>query len=190
MLHLRVNAGDVPAGSWVNDPVAGGDRVRGELCHFVDLAHFLLDDVAIAAEAVGIPPKNAGGPVEDLAVLLHFSSGSIANLFYTARGHRALPRERIECFRAGRVALIDNFRITHFYGPGAPRARRTWRLDRGYNGELEAWFAALRNGGPAPVPFLAYATSTLATLAVAQALIEQKRVALDDALLAQCARPR
>ncbi len=190
LLHLRINAGDVPAGSWVNDPVAGGDRVRGELCHFVDLAHYLLDDSALAAEAVGVPPKNAGGPVEDLAVLLHFSRGSVANLFYTARGHRSLPRERIEGFRGGRVALIDNFQVTRFYGPGAPRARRTWRLERGYHDELKAWFTALRDGDHAPVPFAAYAASTLATLAVAQALVEQKQVTVDDTVLAACSLPR
>jgi predicted dehydrogenase len=188
LLHCRVNAGEVPAGSWVNDPLSGGDRVRGELCHFVDLAHYLLQDHAIAADAVGLPAKRYGDPIEDLTGLLLFADGSVANLVYTARGHRALARERIEGFRGGRISVIDNFRITRFYGPGAPRARRTWRLDRGFRGELEAWFQALRRGDPAPVPLATYAASTLATLAVADALASRQRKAVDLEILARCVR--
>lgn len=190
LLHCRVNAGDVPTGSWVNDPLAGGDRVRGELCHFVDLGHYLLDGYALAAEAVGLPPRRPADPVEDLAAILHFAEGSVANLVYTARGHRGLARERIEGFRGGRVAVIENFRVTRFFGPSAPGARRTWRLDRGYRGELSAWFKALRDGDPAPVPFATYAASTLATFAVAEALTMRRRVELDADALARCAGTR
>ncbi|MFQ5803848.1 MAG: Gfo/Idh/MocA family oxidoreductase [Candidatus Methylomirabilales bacterium] len=190
LLHCRVNAGNVPARSWVNDPLLGGDRVRGEVCHFVDLAHYLLDDYALAAEAVGLPPKRADDPVEDLAAVLLFPDGSVANVVYTARGHRALARERIEVFREGRAAVIDNFRATRFYGLGAPRTYRTWRLDRGYRGELSVWFDALRKGRQAPVSFATYAASTLATLAVAEALVSRRRVDLDPEILGRCIRPR
>jgi predicted dehydrogenase/threonine dehydrogenase-like Zn-dependent dehydrogenase len=190
LLHCRVNAGDVQPGSWVNDPLVGGDRVRGEVCHFVDLVHYLLDDHAVGAEAVGLPPRRSGEPVEDLAAVLFFPQGSVANLVYTGRGHRGLSRERIEGFRAGRVAVIENFRATRFYGTGAPRTLRTWRLDRGHQNELSAWFRVLREGGEAPVPFTAYATSTLVTFAVADALIARRRVDLDGEVLARCARPR
>jgi len=114
----------------------------------------------------------------------------VANLVYTARGHRALSRERIEGFRAGRVAVIENFRATRFYGTGAPRTFRTWRLDRGYQGELSAWFAALRDGGQAPVLFSVYVASTLATFAVAEALTDCRRVPVDSEVLARCSRPR
>ncbi len=190
ILHCRVNAGDVPAGSWVNDPLAGGDRVRGEVCHFVDLAHCLLDEHAVAAEAVGLPPKRSGDPVEDLLATLLFPQGSVANLVYTARGHRSLPRERVEGFRASRATVIENFRVTRFYGAGALPTLRTWRLDRGHHGALSAWFAALREGGQVPVPFSTYAASTLATFAVAEALTERRRVPLDSEVLARCAGPR
>lgn len=189
LIHCRVNAGDIPPGSWVNDPLAGGDRVRGELCHFVDLVHFLLGGHAVAAEAAGLPPKRPDDPVEDVAAHLHFADGSVAGLLYAARGHRSLARERIEGFRGGRAFVIDNFRVTRFYGPGAPRARRTLRMDRGHRSELSAWFKALREGGPAPVPFAAYAASTLATFAVAEALAARRRVDVDGGALARCASP-
>lgn len=190
LLHCRVNAGDVPLGSWVNDPRSGGDRIRGELCHFVDIAHYLVGELSSSVEAVGLPPGRKSDPTEDLVAILHFSSGSVANLVYTARGHRSLAREWIEGFRGGRVAVIENFRTTKFYGPGAPHVHRTWRLDRGYKDELSAWFQVLRDGGPAPVPFVAYAASTLATFSVCDAISSRSRVDLDPSVLAQCSAPR
>jgi len=189
ILHCRVNAGDVPAGSWVNDPQAGGDRIRGELCHFVDLAHFLLGGNSVVVEAAGLPPRRSGEPVEDLTALLRFADGSLADLVYTARGHRSLMRERVEVFRGGRVSVLENFRVTRFYGQGAPRVVRTWRLDRGYRGELAAWLEALTGGGPAPVPFVDYAASTLATLAVAEAVTTGRAVGVDLSVIGRYTRP-
>lgn len=187
LVNCRVNAGDVPSGSWVNDPVAGGDRIRGELCHFVDLARFLIGQEVVAVEAAGFPPR-ADAPPEDVVAVLVFADGSLANLVYTASGHRALARERIEGFRGGRVAIVENFRVTRFYGAGRPRTRRTWRLDRGYQGELLTWLGALREGAPSPVPFASYVASTIATLGVAKALATRHRVDLDLGLLVQCTR--
>ena len=38
---ITVNAGAVPAASWLHDRTTGGGRLLGEACHFVDLATFL-----------------------------------------------------------------------------------------------------------------------------------------------------
>ncbi|MCA9074192.1 MAG: bi-domain-containing oxidoreductase, partial [Planctomycetaceae bacterium] len=38
---MTVNAGMIPADHWVHDPIAGGGRIIGEGCHFVDLLRFL-----------------------------------------------------------------------------------------------------------------------------------------------------
>jgi predicted dehydrogenase/threonine dehydrogenase-like Zn-dependent dehydrogenase len=190
LITCRVNAGDLPHGSWVNDPEAGGDRIRGELCHFADLAGFLIDQDPIEVQAKGLPSRVTSEPPQDVVATISYADGSIANLVYTARGDRRLPRERIEGFRAGTAFLIDNFRCTHFFGPGAPRVKRSWRLDRGYRGELGVWCEMLRRGVAAPVPFAAYAASTLTTLAVTEAITERRSVRVSAEALARCARPR
>ncbi|MCX7809087.1 MAG: Gfo/Idh/MocA family oxidoreductase, partial [Deltaproteobacteria bacterium] len=41
-LAIRVSAGPLPPGHWLNDPLEGGGRLIGEGCHFVDLARFLI----------------------------------------------------------------------------------------------------------------------------------------------------
>jgi threonine dehydrogenase-like Zn-dependent dehydrogenase len=38
---MLMNAGDIPADSWVQDINAGGGRIIGEACHFIDLMRFL-----------------------------------------------------------------------------------------------------------------------------------------------------
>lgn len=183
IFHLRVNAGDVPRGSWVNDPLSGGDRVRGELCHFVDLAHYFMNGHAVSVEAAGLPAARAHEPFEDLTATLHFGCGSLANLFYTSRGHRSLERERIEGYRGGRAVVIENFRRTRFYGLSAPRTYRTWRIDRGYRGELSEWFQSILEGKASPVRFADYLASTIATLSISEALATKGRISVEEKIL-------
>jgi predicted dehydrogenase len=38
---MTVNAGAIPADHWTQDPEAGGGRIIGEACHFIDLLRFL-----------------------------------------------------------------------------------------------------------------------------------------------------
>ncbi len=186
IVHCRVNAGAVPQNSWVNDPLSGGDRIRGELCHFVDLAQYLIGSQARRVEATALPVRSGETAIEDVTATLHFGDGSVANIVYTALGHRSLARERIEAFRAGSAVIIDNFRLTRFYGVGVPNAKRTWRLDRGYRTELESWFRALSDGGEAPVPFDAYAGSTLTTLAITEALKSGSGIDVDRNVMDRC----
>src|SRR5262249_25916299 len=40
-ISYRVNAGSFPPENWVFDPVEGGGRIIGEVCHFVDLICYL-----------------------------------------------------------------------------------------------------------------------------------------------------
>jgi predicted dehydrogenase len=171
LLHIRVNAGDVPPGHWVNDPRSGGDRVRGEVCHFVDLVQFLTGAEVVSVDAAGAAPRRDGDPVEDCALILRLADGSIGNILYTARGTRRLGRERVEIFRGGRVAVIDDFHTTRLLGHTRRRAAyRTWGVDRGHRGEIDAWLSALRGREEARVPFVAYVGATAATLAAADAL--------------------
>src|SRR5207245_7096756 len=50
-LHYRVNAGFISPDHWVNDPEQGGGRIRGEVCHFVDLLTFLTGSLPVEVRA-------------------------------------------------------------------------------------------------------------------------------------------
>jgi predicted dehydrogenase len=175
-LTLRVNAGSLPAESWVNDAEEGGGRILGELCHFVDLARFLVDAEIRAVQAdAGSAPR---GVCEDLAVTLHFIDGSLATIAYTALGDPAFSKERFEIFAGGTVVTIDNFLSMTVTVDGKTRTERT-RLgqDKGHAAELAAFIAGVRDGKP-PVPEAELFETSLATIAVLDSLREGRRIEL------------
>ena len=176
-LLLRVNAGALPADSWQNAPDEGHGRILGEVCHFVDLARFL-----IAAPIVSVQASAAAalhGVCDDLTATLSFSDGSLATIAYTAKGDSAVSKELIECYAGGTVATIDDFRRYALAADGKlARARRRGDQDKGHKAELAAFVAAAASGGPAPVSEAELVETSLATIAITESLRSGAPVAL------------
>ena len=148
---MTVNAGALPAGHWSLDPESGGGRIIGEACHFIDLLRFLAATRVTGFNAMRI----AGDPAHTLdkaSFTLSFADGSIGTVHYSANGHRAFPKERLEVFCAGRVLQLDNFR--RLRGWGWPRFSRQslWRQDKGQRACAAAFVAAVRGAAPLPIP--------------------------------------
>jgi predicted dehydrogenase len=148
-MTYRVNAGPLPAGHWLNDPEVGGGRIIGEGCHFVDLLSFLTGDVAlegVRARPLGRPR----GPAENVAIELAFADGSVGQILYTSRGAGGLGKERFEAHAGGVSAVVEDYRAGTIWNgsrktsPGAP--------GKGHAQEIAALLAAVRSGGPAPIP--------------------------------------
>jgi predicted dehydrogenase/threonine dehydrogenase-like Zn-dependent dehydrogenase len=144
-----VNAGAVPPEHWVQDPVAGGGRILGEACHFVDLLRFLAGAPLVRADGFQME-----SPTRDTASLqLVFSNGSIATVHYFANGSRSFPKERVEIFANGRVLQLDNFRVLRGFGWPGFRGMRLWRQDKGHRACVQAFLESLRRGEPSPIPW-------------------------------------
>jgi predicted dehydrogenase/threonine dehydrogenase-like Zn-dependent dehydrogenase len=144
------NAGAIPADHWTQDPAAGGGRLLGEACHFVDLLRHL-----------------AASPIEDLQLInaadrkpcpdtfslqLRFADGSIGTVHYFANGSKAFPKERLEVFAAGKVLRLDNYRKLEAWGIPGFRTRRRLSQDKGQVACCAAFLKAIETGGPAPIP--------------------------------------
>jgi predicted dehydrogenase len=134
----RVNAGPLPSGHWQNDPVTGGGRIIGELCHFLDLACHLAEGrpVRVAAEALGA--GDASALADSVIVQVAFTDGSIASLQYLANGSPKLSKERIEVFAGGIVAVLDDFRALEILWDGTRRDRKSHQ-EKGHREELRAF---------------------------------------------------
>jgi predicted dehydrogenase len=135
----RVNAGALPDGHWTKDPVVGGGRIVGELCHFLDLACCLAEGppVRVSAEAL-----RSAGPVElddSVAVTVAFACGSVASIQYLANGDPGVPKERLEVFCGGAVGLVDDFRALELARDGKRRRQRSRRQEKGHREELRAF---------------------------------------------------
>lgn len=143
------NAGAIPGDSWVHDPAAGGGRIVGEACHFIDIARYLIGaGIADAGIRVMADPRGFG----DTASLgLTFADGSIATIHYFANGDRRVPKERIEVYQEQRIYRLTNFR--RLEGFGSRLKGRSRRQDKGQKGCVEAFLEAVRAGGPDPIPF-------------------------------------
>ncbi len=165
-LHYRVNAGFLPPDHWINDPEIGGGRIRGEVCHFVDLLSFLAGSLPVEVQARPLP--NPGQYSDDnVLISLRFENGSEGSIHYLSNGDRSFSKERIEVFGGGAVAVLEDFRRLDLTRHGRTTSVRSrWRQDKGHRAEWQAFVDALRSAGPAPIPFPSIVATTLATLSI------------------------
>jgi len=165
VINCRVNAGFVPAESWVHDAAEGGGRVVGEVCHFVDLVQALSGSLPESVFAQAATEKGE----DNLVITLKMHNGSIATILYASQGDKLLPRERIEVFSGKSVCVIDNFKSLFFAKDGRGQKKKSFNLDRGYEGEFEAFFAAVKSSREA-VPLKDHIYTTLTTFAIIESI--------------------
>ena len=166
----RVNAGYLPPDHWLHDLELGGGRIIGEACHFIDLLTFLIGEPPLSVTAQAMPD---GGHYQQDNVILNFCypDGSIGTVAYLSNGDRAFPKERVEVFTAGRVAVLDNFReLEMVYDGKRSVAHARLRQDKGQHAEWQSFVSAIINGGDPPIPYRHLLAASRASFAAIQAL--------------------
>jgi predicted dehydrogenase/threonine dehydrogenase-like Zn-dependent dehydrogenase len=148
----RINAGNIPISHWVHDPIQGGGRIIGEGCHFIDFLTFLVGAPPISVMAQALPDDNRYRE-DNVVMLFTFPDGSLGTLNYLANGDKAFPKERIEVFSGGRVAVLDDFRTLEMVHQGRRQLiRSTLRQDKGHRAEWEAFSSSILTASPPPIP--------------------------------------
>lgn len=147
-----VNAGDLPANHWTQDPLVGGGRVIGEACHFIDLLLYLVGAPIETVHATMFGPGFGGVRDDKTSINLTFADGSIGTVHYWSNGPKSFPKERVEIFSDGRVAVIDNWRRLAAYNwPAVPRM---WiSQDKGHRNEVALFLERVASGGAPLIPF-------------------------------------
>jgi predicted dehydrogenase/NADPH:quinone reductase-like Zn-dependent oxidoreductase len=179
-LHYRVNAGFLPSDHWLNDPLQGGGRILGEVCHFVDLLCFLTASSPVEVETRSLP--NPGKYSNDNVVCsLRFADGSQGTISYLANGDKSYSKERIEVFGGGNVAVLEDFRRLELVSAGKKRVFRSrLRQDKGHRGEFEALVTAIQTGSPSPIPFPEVVSTMLTTFALEESRCLGQPVAVKE----------
>jgi len=153
---------------WTHDPAQGGGRIIGEGCHFVDLLSFLAGAAPTSVTAMALPDK--GKYREDnVSMTFNFPDGSVGVVDYLANGDKSFPKERIEVFCSGRVAVLDDFRTLETVHNG-PRMRVKKAQDKGWKDEWNSFSDAIRTGGQPPIPYEQLIGVTKATFAAVDSL--------------------
>lgn len=168
--HYRINAGYLPLNHWLHDPNQGGGRIIGEGCHFIDFLTFLVGEAPNSVSGVALP--DAGYYRQDnIALTFTFRDGSLGTIHYLANGDKSFPKERLEVFAGGRVAVLDDFRMLELVHTGQRDVLRSrLRQDKGYLAEWETLLNAIRTAGPPPIRYSDLSTVSQASFAAVKAL--------------------
>lgn len=172
--HYRVNAGALPPYHWLHDPQRGGGRIIGEACHFIDFLIYLVGQAPAAVSAEALPDDERYRQ-DNVQIMLRFAEGSLGTVTYLANGDRSLPKERLEVFCGGKVALLDDFRRLELTEDGSTQVSRGAQ-DKGHRAAWQAFIAALRAGGPPPIPYEQLFGGARAALGAVQSLQAGKQV--------------
>ena len=169
----RVNAGRVPREHWTQDENQGGGRIIGEVCHFIDLMTFLIGarPVSVFAEALSARSDKVVD-ADSVFITLKFSDGSNGVIAYLAEGDKALAKERIEIFGAGRSFVLDDFRRASMYKDGRESEVTLKSQDKGQPDQVRAVCASIISGGPAPISLEDLVSTTRTTFRVLDSLRE------------------
>jgi predicted dehydrogenase/threonine dehydrogenase-like Zn-dependent dehydrogenase len=166
--HYRVNAGYIPLNHWTQDPELGGGRIIGEACHFIDFITFLVGAAPTSVTAHALP--DGGKYREDnVSMTFTFPDGSVGVVDYLANGDKSFPKERVEVFCGGMIAILDDFVSLQIVKDGKKKEQRGAQ-DKGWKGEMAAFAKAIREGGEPPIPYEQLIGVTRASFAAVESI--------------------
>lgn len=165
----RVNAGSIPAETWVHDMKVGGGRIIGEACHFIDFMAYICGSKPVKVMASVLPDNQNLN--DTMNIIVEFENGSTGVVAYYANGSKAMSKEYFEAFSAGASATIDDFNETRIFTKGKPAKFKTRTQDKGQKAMMESFFNEIRNG-KTPIPMDEIFAVTLATFAALKSVQE------------------
>jgi predicted dehydrogenase/threonine dehydrogenase-like Zn-dependent dehydrogenase len=172
---MTMNAGSIPSDHWTQDNTAGGGRIIGEACHFIDLMRYLAGSEIVSVQARRMGDTNKVKITEDkAAIILGFADGSFGTIHYLANGAASFPKERIEVFAAGGTLQLDNFIKLKGFGWKGFKKLNLWKQDKGQTACSAAFIDSVRQGTAAPIPASELFEVAKVTIDVAEQLRVQK----------------
>jgi predicted dehydrogenase len=105
---------------------------------------------AISAHAIKSTSKHYARN-DNFVATLSFADGSIANLIYTALGHKGVSKEKAELYVDGKIAVLDDYKSINVHG-AKKNSLATRHQDKGLMIELEHFAKGIQTG-EWPIPF-------------------------------------
>ena len=152
-LFYRVNAGYFPPDSWVFDPVEGGGRIIGEVCHFIDMVCFLTGALPekVYAEEVNVSAHRAHNR-DSVTITLRMTDGSVGTIHYLANGDSSVSKEYLEVYAEQKTAILDNYCKLYLHARNRRKRHSHFNQIKGHREEAEAFVQAIKNGHSMPIP--------------------------------------
>jgi len=163
LMLYRVNAGDIPADSWIQRDEGGG-RIVGEVCHFIDTLIHLIGSLPVEVQAVAL--KDRGDAV---STIIRFADGSTGTVLYSSVGDPNVPKEYLEVFAAGTVVQMEDF-TSLIITENGKRTVQSGKQDKGQKALVRAFLNSVLTDGPAQIPLKELIAVTETTFAIELAL--------------------
>lgn len=177
VIHYSINAGFLPKEHWTQDPIDGGGRIIGEVCHFIDTIQFITDAFPVRVFAECIATQNERiTPYDNLHVTLRMSDGSSACISYVSNGDPSLPKERIVVTNNQATAVLNNFTELRLTRNGKSTVKRS-PGDKGHADEVQAFMNAIRQRKSEVIPLESLYVTSRTTFRILDSL-NQKSVAI------------
>ncbi len=145
----RINAGNIPADSWIQDLETGGGRILGEVCHFVDFLTFMNGSLPVSVYGTVMDDPSHMNDV--LNVSLTYQNGSIGTISYYSNGAKSFPKEYVEIYGHGSTAVLNDYKELKIYGTGKPYAKKLLVQDKGQKQEVKLFIDAIKKGTATPI---------------------------------------
>jgi predicted dehydrogenase/threonine dehydrogenase-like Zn-dependent dehydrogenase len=173
----NMNAGAIPANSWVHDMQVGGGRIVGEACHLVDLITFftgsLVDEVVMSA--LGTDPREN---TDNASIIIKYKNGAQGIINYFSNGSKAYAKERVEIYSEGRTIVIDNYRKMKCYG--FSKSGMSSSQDKGHKNQFDLFLKKIQQGDKTIIPVQEIMNTSYAALAAIDSLKSRQWVKVDD----------
>ena len=171
----RVNAGRIPKEHWTQHADEGGGRIVGEVCHFVDLMQYLTGAPPVFVFAESMSAKSSKVvDADSVFITVRFADGSNGAIAYLSEGDKALAKERVEIFGAGKVFVLDDYRRATLYKDSREEQVTLKAQDKGQQAQVRAVCASVLEGGAAPISLEELAATSRATFRVLDSLHERR----------------
>ncbi len=172
----RINAGSIPPDSWIQNPLVGGGRIIGEVCHFVDYLTFINGSlpVSVYASAMTVP----GNLNDTVTIDLKFRNGSVGSICYFANGDKSCPKERIEIYANNCTVVLNDFKAVSIYAKGKKKEKKLAGQDKGQAACVHAFLDAVIEGLDSPIPFEEIYSASLVTFKIMESLATGRAVSL------------
>ena len=151
----------------MQDPALGG-RLIGEACHFLDIITFLVGTAPASVSAHALP-DNGRYREDNASMTFTFPDGSLGVVDYLSNGDPSFPKERLDVFCGGKVAVLDDFRSLETREGGNRKLFRAAQ-DKGWTDEWRVFTRAIRESGEPPIIYPQLIGVTKAMLAAVQSI--------------------
>tara|TARA_B100000161_G_scaffold90469_1_gene63520 strand:- start:1080 stop:3221 length:2142 start_codon:yes stop_codon:yes gene_type:complete len=146
-----INAGLVDEEHWIQDPLIGGGRLIGEVCHFLDLLRYLAESPIDNIECFAID-YSSSLPPQTFHLQIKFFDGSVGTINYISTGDKSYPKERLEVFCDSTIQRIDNFKKIITWGNKSLKSKKILKQDKGQVLCAKQFLNSIKNNTESPIP--------------------------------------